>query len=197
MLTDDIMRVFILYSNTAKTSPEFYLDDLPGSGGRMDIICRSAIAALWLSHRLRQDTRFIVVLNGPPKPPIAVLFDSMIMKKVAPDERSIASWIQKALMRVGVPTSSGIVAYRKSFQDIIKAYKDLPMYILHENGKPMNNIQRDSDAVFILGDHLGIPKKEEAFAARFAKEKISLGKKSYLASACISVINWWLDYERF
>jgi len=49
------------------------------------------------------------------------------------------------------------------------------------------------DSVFVLGDHLGLPKKEEMFVARFEHEKISLGTTSYLASQCITVLHYELD----
>ena len=48
------------------------------------------------------------------------------------------------------------------------------------------------DAVFVLGDHVGLPRNVERFALRFG-EKISLGKQPYLAASCITIINYLLD----
>ncbi|MBU5574986.1 MAG: tRNA (pseudouridine(54)-N(1))-methyltransferase TrmY [Candidatus Aenigmarchaeota archaeon] len=187
------MRTFILYLNKARTDEKFNIDDLPSSGGRMDVLCRAVTSSLWLSHSLREETKLIGVLNGPPNPPVSVYFNSNTMKFVSPDERSISFWIKKALAQIGKTTRSGIYAERKSFQEIIKELKDMPIYILHESGKNIFEVKILDNPVFILGDHIGIPKKDENFAMRYAKEKISLGKKSYLASSCISIINWILD----
>jgi len=47
----------------------------------------------------------------------------------------------------------------------------------------------------VLGDHVGLPKKAEAFALRFG-EKISLGRTPYLAASCINILNYLLDRQQ-
>jgi tRNA pseudouridine-54 N-methylase len=42
---------------------------------------------------------------------------------------------------------------------------------------------------------LACPKKVEAFALRYG-EKISLGKKPYLAASCITILNYLLDRKK-
>jgi tRNA pseudouridine-54 N-methylase len=46
--------------------------------------------------------------------------------------------------------------------------------------------------VFVLGDHIGLPKTVENFALRYA-EKISLGKQPYLAASCITILNYLME----
>ncbi len=194
------MRTFILWSH-AITSPEFSLKDLPSSGKRMDLVARCVIAALWLSHRLRNDTRIFVVLNGAPEPPKTVVFHPEI-RKVAPDERSIASWIRKALDKFKgrrdknwVELYNGIKISGRSFQDIIKDLLEegcRNFYLLQERGEDVENVEIGENPVFVLGDHKGIAKNDEAFVLRHGI-KLSLGKRSYLASSCISVVQWICD----
>jgi len=193
------MRTFILWSR-ATTSSRFNLKDLPSSGKRMDIVARCIISAMWLSYSLRSDTRIFIVLNGSPEPPKTILFHPEI-KRVSPDERSIALWIKKALSKhegkrdkEWVTLSNGIKISGRSFQDVIKmlSEEECSFYVLHERGKDIEEIEIGKNPVFILGDHEGIPKNEEAFALRMG-ERISLGKKSYLASSCISVMQWICD----
>jgi tRNA pseudouridine-54 N-methylase len=50
------------------------------------------------------------------------------------------------------------------------------------------------NSLFVLGDHVGLPKRAEDFVLRFG-EKISLGKTPYLATSCITVINYMLDQQ--
>ncbi len=69
------MREFILRASKALTSPDFNLNDLPSSGGRMDLVCRCISSALWVSNDLRRDTKIFVVLEGPPNPPRTIIFD--------------------------------------------------------------------------------------------------------------------------
>ncbi len=193
------MRTFVLWSR-AITSPDFSLKDLPSSGKRMDIVARCIISALWLSYALRKDTRIYAVLYGAPEPPKTLLFSPEI-KRVSPDERSVALWIKKALDRhkgrrdkEWVTLSNGIKISGKSFQDVIKelAEEGCSFYVLHERGKPIEDAEIKDNPVFVLGDHKGIPKNDEAFVLRRG-ERISLGKKSYLASSCISVVQWICD----
>ncbi len=188
------MRTFILYARKARTDEKFSLEDLPGSGGRMDLVARFVSSALFLSHSVRTDTTVHVVLNGPPKPPVTVTFYGSEMRRVTVDERSIAIWLQKALEKMG-DLGNGIVAEKKSFQQLVKLHAKNPIYILHEKGKPLFETKLEPEPVFIIGDHLGMPPKDEKFAQRYAKAKISLGVKSYLASSVVSVLNWACDNE--
>jgi len=63
-----LMKDFIIIGHKAVTAP-FSLNDLPGTAGRMDILCRCVNAALFLSHDLRRDVRVYLVLKGEPDPP--------------------------------------------------------------------------------------------------------------------------------
>ena len=191
------MRTFILFARKAKTSPEFNIEDLPSSGGRMDLVARCISSAIFISYAIRKDTRIFIVLNGPPDPPITICFDGQITN-VSPDERSIALWIQKVLSlkidKGWKRTRNGILIARKSFQELIKELaKDSSFYILHEKGKKTKKIKKNP--VFIIGDHLDLLPKEKKFALRYG-EKLSLGKTSYLASSCISILHWVCDRER-
>ncbi len=188
------MRTFILFARKARTDGNFSLEDLPGSG-RMDLVSRCISATLFISHAIRTDTRIFVVLNGPPNPPVTLTFDGSVLKKVAPDERGIAIWIKKALTQLAdgkrSVLSNGIVAERKSFQELVKEMTG-PIYVLHEDGEPIEKVNIGKDSVWIIGDDVGLPEKDEKFALRYG-ERVSLGKASYLASACVSVVHWVCD----
>jgi len=66
--------------------------------------------------------------------------------------------------------------------------------VLEEGGRNLQESPLPDNSLFILGDHVGLPKKAEAFALRFG-EKISLGKTPYLATSCITIINYTLDQQ--
>ncbi len=193
------MRVFVLWSH-AVTSPNFTLKDLPSSGKRMDLVARTIVSAMWLSHKLREDTMVYVVLNGSPEPPKTVVFHPGI-KRVSPDERSIALWIQKALLKYQgrrdkewYELNNGILISGRSFQDVIKTLSEEydTFYLLDQKGKDVEKIELKKDAVYVLGDHKGIPKNDAMFVLRKG-EKISIGKETYLTSSTVSVIQWLLD----
>ena len=187
------MRQFILYAKKAVTSPEFSLDDLPGSGGRMDLVARCICNALWISHALRRDTCIHVVACGSPNPPVVISFYGDTLRGVSPDERNIAAWIKKVLARKR--KNPGIRIRRIGFQQLIEelASEGTFFYILDEKGTDIAVVKLKEDSVFVLGDHLGMPRNEEEFVERFEHEKISLGTTSYLASQCITVLHYELD----
>jgi tRNA (pseudouridine54-N1)-methyltransferase len=187
------MRTFILYSRKARTDNKFRIEKLI-EAGRMDLVCRCITSALWLSHKARDDTNFFVVLNGPPKPPVTIWFDGSKLLKVYVDEKTNARWMKKLLsLNFGKEwlEVEGIKISRKSLQDIIKELEG-NIYVLHEKGKPIQDIKIKENPIFIMGDQIGLPDKDEKFALRNG-EKVSLGKKVYLVSSCISILNWVCD----
>ncbi len=190
------MREFLVLSRKGITSPDFNFKDLPGFCGRIDLLARCVNSALWVSHGIRRDVVFHTILQGKPDPPKYIRFEGDKLKKVPPDERGIALFIQKALERYQegkeIESTPGIFVSKKSLQEVVKENSDKEIYILHEKGIPINEVEIGENPFFILGDHIGLPKKDEKFCLRFGK-KVSLGKKSYLASHCITIVNYLLD----
>jgi tRNA (pseudouridine54-N1)-methyltransferase len=187
------MRTFVLYARKARTDSNFKLNDLINAG-RMDLVCRCISSALWLSHNVREDTRIFVVLNGPSRPPVTICFQGSKLSKVYVDEMTNAKWIKKILsMKFGKDwlEIDATKVSRKSFQEVLDELNG-KNYVLHEKGEFIENIKIDKKPIFVLGDQIGLPEKEEKFALRNG-EKVSLGKNVYLASACISIINWVCD----
>jgi tRNA pseudouridine-54 N-methylase len=87
----------------------------------------------------------------------------------------------------------GIMVNRLGFEAVMKdAANRAPVYVLEERGENVAGIDLADSAVFILGDHVGLPKKAEDFALRFG-QKVSLGKQPYLAASCITILNYLLD----
>ena len=62
------MREFIYFSNSARTTGNFNAEKLMDAG-RMDIAIHTLINALFLSHKIREDTKIHLLFNGPPNPP--------------------------------------------------------------------------------------------------------------------------------
>ena len=86
---DSLDRRFAIIANRAPSSGNLNLNDLPGSGGRMDVIARAINSALFLSHGIRDDTQIIVHLMGTGIPR-RVFLDGGDLRGVRPDERSIS-----------------------------------------------------------------------------------------------------------
>jgi tRNA (pseudouridine54-N1)-methyltransferase len=85
---------------------------------------------------------------------------------------------------------------RLGFEGLLKTLAGTsPVYILEEGGEDVSSFNLGADGVFVLGDHVGLPKKVEEFALRYGR-KISLSRQPYLAASCITVLNYLLDRKR-
>src|ERR1022692_2525113 len=91
------MRRFVVIGQKATASPDFSLDDLPGSSGRLDVLLRCVRAALIVSHDIRRDAVIYLVLNGGPLAPRSVKVNGAECPYLRPDERSLAGFIKSAL----------------------------------------------------------------------------------------------------
>ena len=165
-------REFILFSRLGKTDPQFHSLH---NAGRLDIVHECVVASLFLSHGLRRNVVFHAILNGPPNPPLHIQIEGATLYDVRTD---IETW--QAI-------------FKKSFEALVKAKaENSGVYVLEEGGRYVADVELPENCVFVLGDHVGLPKKTEGFALRYGK-KISLGKQPYLAASCITIINYLLD----
>ncbi len=183
------MREFILYSRKGKTSPEFRS---LREAGRLDIVHECVEASLFLSHGIRKDVVFHAILSGPPSPPLHLEIDGANIRDVRTDQETWGSILRKVLSGKLHP---GITISKESFESLLKRKADkTSIFVLEEGGKDIMEIRMNRNLVFVLGDHIGLPKRVEAFALRYG-EKVSLGKRPYLAASCITILNFMLDRE--
>ena len=196
------MRTFIIKANKARTRADFSLNDLPGTSGRIDLLCRVLNSAFLLSHGFRKNVRVWLLLYGPPNPPKAIRFEGQKLKvRLNPDERSTAKLIMRAL-KVGeglrgpsreLEVFPGLYVSNRTFEDVVRlTLKNSELYYLQEEGRPIGEVSFGDNVAFVLGDHEGLSKEDEAFLEGIA-EKISVGRKSYLTSHVIAYVNIFLD----
>ena len=182
-------REFILFSRLGRTDPAFAnLHD----AGRLDILHECIVASLFFSHGLRRDVTFHAVLNGPPNPPLNIKINGETLYDVRTDVGTWQSILRKVIAGKNHP---GITTSKTGFEALLKSKgENRVIYVLEEGGKNIADVALANDAVFVLGDHVGLPKKAEIFALRFG-EKISLGRQPYLAASCVTIINYLLDQQ--
>jgi len=182
-----LTREFLLFSRIARTHGIFKnLHD----AGRLDITYECIVASLFLSHGIRKNVTFHSILNGPPNPPLHIQIEGEYLYDVRTDVGTWELIIKKVLSNKSHP---GITVDKRSFESLLKIKADTKqIFVLEEGGQEIDYRDISSDSLFVLGDHIGLPKKVENFALRYGK-KISLGKTPYLASTCISVLNYLLD----
>lgn len=184
-----LFREFVLFSRMGKTDPDFTnLHD----AGRLDVVHECIVSSLFFSHGLRRDTTFDTILNGPPNPPQHIQINGENLYDVRTDIETWKQILKKALSGKEHP---GVTKEKMGFETFLKSKAQThQVYVLEEGGKEISQCTFLKPSLFVLGDHVGLPKKIETFALRFG-EKISLGKQPYLAASCITIINYLLDRQ--
>jgi len=116
--------------------------------------------------------------------------DGENLHDVRTDQETWKQILKKALSGKSHP---GITTYKTSFEGLLKSKaEEMRIYVLEESGEDIRRTEICESPTFVLGDHVGLPKKVEGFALRYG-EKISLGRQPYLAASCITILNYLLD----
>jgi tRNA (pseudouridine54-N1)-methyltransferase len=184
------VREFILFSRKGRTDSKFTsLRD----AGRLDVVHECIIASLFLSHGLRRNVVFNAVLSGPPDPPLHLRVDGATLYDVRTDQEAWEQILQKTLSGRPHP---GITTQKVSFEALLREkVNDSRIFVLEESGMDVEAVDMGNHPVFVLGDHIGLPKTVEDYALRYG-EKISLGKQPYLAASCITILNFTMDRRK-
>lgn len=196
------MREFIVVGHKAHTDGNFNLNDLPGSGGRIDILCRCVNCALFLSHDLRRDVIIYLVLLGEPDIPRIVKFEGENVRYLNPDERSSGSLIKKALERSAIPrwreSTRGVWIRLGGLADLLEEVvtEEKRLFYLQEDGEDIRNVFKENvqdTTVFVLGDHTGMTPEEEIVIQDLDAKTINIGPISLHADHCIILVNNEID----
>jgi tRNA (pseudouridine54-N1)-methyltransferase len=201
------MRTFIIVGHRATTSPNFSLEDIPGTSGRLDILCRAVTAAFVLSHGIRKDVCVYLILLGGEIPK-TIRLDGLTLRHLNPDERTTAALLKKALAVPATPqwamSTSGIFVRTGGLEQLLADLKDVKLIYLREDGADIRGLDAggnsgglSTEAAYILGDHTGMTPEEEALLELAGAKVVSLGPTSLHADHCIVLLNWFLDANVF
>ena len=194
------MRRFVVIGQRATASPEFSLIDLAGSSGRLDVLVRCLRAALLVSHGLRADTVVYLVLLGGPLAPRTLRFDGATARFIRPDERSLATLVQKTLAAAPLASPgftdvrAGIALAAGGLESVLTDLTPGTAYILEEGAIDVRSAPLDVTApVFFVGDHLGFDAPTRARIAAYGARPIGLGPLSVHAEDAVTLISNELD----
>ncbi len=186
------MRRFLILGHKVPVSGDFTLDDLPGSAGRLDVLCRAVAASLFVSHGIRRDVEVVLLIQNSVE--IRILGDRV--RNLNPDERSTAARLQQALKQAAseeVQASPGIFVSTGSLRltlDGLAARGARPI-VLHEHGDPFDAAALPADPAFVLSDHMDFTGEE--WAVLEGLPRLSLGSQTLHTSQCITITHYLLD----
>lgn len=190
------MRRFVIVGGGARG--DYLLADLPGTSGRFDVLLRCLRAALLVSHGVRRDAVVYLVLGGGPDGPRAIRVEGAAVKFLRPDERSLAVLAKKSLSapRAGAgfcEVRAGVSGADGGLDAVLAELGDAPRFLLDERGDDLRGVGLPEGAVYLLGDHRGMP---EGVQNSLRAKRISLGPVSVHAEDAVAILSNELDRRR-
>ncbi|MEJ2251368.1 MAG: hypothetical protein P8Y70_12160 [Candidatus Lokiarchaeota archaeon] len=187
---------FLIKSDTANIS-NYTIKDIPGSTGRLDVISRCILAALFTNNILEKDIKIYVFLGKLGN----FLFDSdKIVEDLFPKNELLLTDLLVKTIKLytseeyqGITTNEGIKRISEDIFKVITLFKknNFKIFILSEDGeeilKMKNYLDAHDDLIFIVGNQTGNFLQSQDLK-KLELPKISLGSRSYLASSVIRLI---------
>ncbi|MEM3851824.1 MAG: hypothetical protein QXP70_02370 [Methanomassiliicoccales archaeon] len=187
-------RRFLIITSCKASDGNFNLNDLPGSGDRMDVLADAVVSALLISNGIRRDTSIAICFVAGEGSGRCLLFSGKSIRYLNPDERSTAALIRHALLRspksLEGEAGPGIYFFTAGLREAIERLSDgSEIYYLSEKGERANSLVQP--ALFVLGDARGPNREQEDFLSQF--KEISISPTVLMSSQCITVTHWILD----
>ncbi len=167
---------------------DFLLQDLPGSGRRIDVLCRDLAACFeWGVKSWNKSNLEMIAVIGNTK-----ILTFRNPHDQAPHGEVGWAWVVRESLRgkppIYVQVSDGTLeeVVRHLIQDT-----DSKLWVLDEGGGSLSDCQscfHTTQNSFMLGDHRGFDSQSLAVISQFDIQRISLGKKSYLSSHALAAI---------
>jgi len=191
------MRHFIYFSRHAAPSGTALSGDLM-QAGRMDIAIHVLIASFFLSYDVRKDVKLHLIFYGMPDPPKHI--EIQVKPELEISKKDVAGLIKKILYKYKDGEKKevlpGCFIEKKSFLKVVEELENegKKIFILDKKGEDIRKIETNEmkNAVFILGDHDGLPQKELRRLKKTAK-LVNIGPKIYFASQVVAILNNELD----
>lgn len=193
-------RRFVVIGQKARASTDFLLVDIPSTSGRLDVLLRCLRAALLVSHGVRRDTVVYLSLLGLPDAPRTLRFDGAAARYLRPDERSLATVVRKALAtevaEIGhfVEVRNGVAISAGGWDAVREAIGASPSYLLEEGAADIReHADLRPDAVFVVGDHVGLEQSLRDELIERGAIPISVGPTSLHSEDVITLVTNELD----
>lgn len=195
------MREFIIRARKAPVDAGKFLASV-GKGAHVEYLAQMIVNALFISKGHREDTVLTLVMEDSPdfSRAITIAGNSLgSLQGMAEDAllQTCAAALRAAKglgKEQSIICDNGIKVRTISFERLVKEKaENLTVYMLDRKGGDIRQTVVAQEPVFLLTDHIPMPKKTFKSLARQGVEKLSLGPVMLHASQCISVIHNELD----
>jgi tRNA (pseudouridine54-N1)-methyltransferase len=187
----------LLDAPRTRTDEKFLIRDVPGTSGRLDVICRILIAAFRTVPELATSIQVNAVLGGPPKPPLLLQVGGKISTEFPESELGCALILKGLLFQYQILETEEsnywpqISISSKGFAETLAAsiQPDTQFLYMVEKGRPLPEVKLNFDQpiTLLLGDDQGVPPEHEEFVYQHPVQEVSIGTRSLLGSHVISL----------
>lgn len=198
------MREFLVRARRAPTDPGRFLKSV-GREPHVEYLAQIVLNGLFVSQDHRDDTVIhlalegssdfpkLVTLNGSTLGSLAGLHETALLKTLA---RALSAGTDLGKEET-CNVDQGISITAISFEHFLKKRTDLPIYVLHRKGQDVRKVKLQADSMFIMTDHIPMPKKSFNTLNRLGVERICLGPTLLHASQCVTLLHNELDRQLF
>lgn len=195
------MRTFVLRSRKGTVQANKVFTQV-GDGAHFEIVAHTLANAFYVSNDMRLDVEVYVVLDSSPDFPRTLKFSSHAgLSFPGFHEKAILDVISKALADGAKIKKDEILTVAPGIEicgfgfDVLmqELQKSRPIYLMDKKGEDVRSVEFNKDGVFVLTDHIPMPKNSIKVLERRGVTNISLGKKMLFASQCVTLIHNELD----
>lgn len=195
------MRTFVLRARKATTQWNKIAAQI-GSDAHFEVVLHCVMQAFFLSNDFREAVDIYIIHESTDRHPCTIhLSGQEGLSLTGFHEQAIADiFIQSlqyypALQKDSfLKVAPGVNLIGCGFDKLINTHLyQRPLYLLDKKGEDIRSAPISADPVFILSDHLVMPKNSIKGLKRHKTASISLGKRMLFASQCIVLIHDELD----
>lgn len=195
------MRTFVIRARKGTTRWDRVRSQV-GSSEHFEVIAHSVINAFFVSKGFREDVEMYIVLDSAEDYPRTIKLSAAEGLSINGfHEAAVFELIEKALKdssglkknetRVLAP---GIQISGFGFEKLVATLLEThTVYLLDRKGEDIRTTALEANPVFLLSDHLALPKNTIKGLKRRGLMNISLGKKMLFASQCVVLMHYEMD----
>jgi tRNA (pseudouridine54-N1)-methyltransferase len=167
----------------------------------LDVLLRCVRAAALVSHGVRPGVIVYLVLHGGALAPRILRIEATAAKFLRPDERSLSTLAKKALQANAAGEESGFVEVRPGisvraggFDALVPELHGAPIFVLDPKGTDLRDDKNlGADAVFVLGDHIGLDEATRAVLDGLGARPLCVGPLLLHAEDVVAIVSNELD----
>lgn len=195
------MRTFIIRARKGTTQWKQIRSSI-GTKEHFEVVAHSVINAFFVSNDFRKDVEVYIVLDSSTDFPRTLKLSGSEGLSIAGfHENAVLDLVETALRESSALLKDeartilpGVQICGFGFEKLMSHLIEIrPIYLLEPKGEDIRAATLEDNPVFVLSDHLAMPKNLIKSFKRRGLKSISLGKKMLFASQCIVLINHELD----